>query len=175
MLRLRRGQENALEELYRRYSPQVYALLLRMLSSREEAEEILQDTFVQLYRKASQYSPERGGVTAFLFTIARNLALSRLRNRKARPQKVEGQDIHDPDQELGFWREDDPEARVVLQKALAQLEAGDRLLLEDAFYAGFSHAELAERHRMPLGTVKTRIRRAILKLRELLAQVSEEA
>ena len=176
MTRLAKGQEAALEELYRRYSGPVYALLLRMLSSREEAEEILQDSFVQLYREASRYAPERGGVTAFLFTIARNLALSRLRLRKARPQKVEDQDIHNPEQELGLWSEDDPTTRVVIQNALGKLESGDRLLLEEAFYWGFSHVELAERHQMPLGTVKTRVRRGLLKLRELLgSQVSEGA
>lgn len=175
MTRLAKGQEGALEELYRRYSGSVYALLLRILGSREEAEEILQDSFVQLYREARRYSPERGGVSAFLFTMARNLALSRLRLRRTRPQKVEDHDIHDPEQELGLWREDDPTSRVVIQNALRRLEAGDKLLLEEAFYWGFSHAELAERHNLPLGTVKTRLRRALLKLREFLTQVSEEA
>lgn len=68
MSRLAQGDEGALEELYRRYSPSLYALLLRMLQSREEAEEILQDSFVQLYREAARYQPERGAVVAFLFT-----------------------------------------------------------------------------------------------------------
>ncbi|GIW36988.1 MAG: putative RNA polymerase sigma E protein [Meiothermus sp.] len=174
---LAKGDERALEELYRRYSPSLYALLLRMLQSREEAEEILQDSFVQLYREAARYQPERGSVTAFLFTIGRNLALSRLRSRKARPQKLEDHDLHSPDQELGLWREDDPTDRILVRRALQRLEPSDRQLLEEAFFDGFSHSELAERHQLPLGTIKTRLRRALLKLRAYLGgpQVSEEA
>lgn len=166
--RMAKGDEKALEELYRRYSAPVFALLLRILQAREEAEEILQDTFVQLYREAARYNPERGGVTAFLFTIARSRALSRLRKRRARPQKVEDLDLHDPEQELGLWREDDPEGRILVGRALAKLEPTDRKLLEAAFYLGYSHTELSERFQMPLGTVKTRVRRALLKLREFL-------
>jgi len=177
MARLAKGDERALEELYRRYSPSLYALLLRMLQSHEEAEEILQDSFVQLYREAARYQPERGGVAAFLFTIGRNFALSRLRSRKARPQKLEGHDLHNPEQELGLWREDDPTDRILVRRALCRLEPTDRKLLEEAFFDGYSHSELAERHNLPLGTVKTRLRRALLKLRAYLGgkAVSEEA
>ncbi|GIW28379.1 MAG: RNA polymerase sigma factor [Meiothermus sp.] len=177
MSRLAKGDERALEELYRRYSPSLYALLLRMLQSPEEAEEILQDSFVQLYREAARYQPERGGVAAFLFTIGRNFALSRLRNRKARPPKIDDLDLHNPEQELGLWREDDPTDRILVRRALGRLEPTDRKLLEEAFFDGYSHSELAERHNLPLGTVKTRLRRALLKLREYLGgkAVSEEA
>ncbi|MCX8088809.1 MAG: sigma-70 family RNA polymerase sigma factor [Meiothermus ruber] len=177
MSRLAKGDERALEELYRRYSPSLYALLLRMLQSPEEAEEILQDSFVQLYREAARYQPERGGVAAFLFTIGRNFALSRLRNRKARPPKIDDLDLHNPEQELGLWREDDPTDRILVRQALGRLEPTDRKLLEEAFFDGYSHSELAERHNLPLGTVKTRLRRALLKLRAYLGgkAVSEEA
>lgn len=177
MSRLAKRDERALEELYRRYSPSLYALLLRMLQSPEEAEEILQDSFVQLYREAARYQPERGGVAAFLFAIGRNFALSRLRNRKARPPKIDDLDLHNPEQELGLWREDDPTDRILVRRALGRLEPTDRTLLEEAFFDGYSHSELAERHNLPLGTVKTRLRRALLKLREYLGgkAVSEEA
>ncbi|WP_299431282.1 sigma-70 family RNA polymerase sigma factor [uncultured Meiothermus sp.] len=177
MSRLAKGDERALAELYRRYSPSLYALLLRMLQSREEAEEILQDSFVQLYREAARYQLERGSVTAFLFTIGRHFALSRLRSRGARPQKVDDRDLHNPEQELGLWREDDPTDRILIRRALHRLEPTDRKLLEEAFFDGYSHSELAERHHLPLGTVKTRVRRALLKLREYLGgpQTTEEA
>lgn len=177
MSRLAKGDERALEELYRRYSPSLYAFLLRMLHSREEAEEVLQDSFVQLYREAARYQPERGGVVAFLFTIGRNFALSRLRKRNARPHKIEDLDLHDPEQELGIWRENDPTGRILVSQALGRLEPIERKLLEEAFFDGYSHGELAERHNLPLGTVKTRLRRALLKLREYLGgkAVSEEA
>lgn len=173
VLRASRGEASALEELYRRYAPQLNGLLLRMLGSREEAEEILQDTFVQLYREAGRYSPERGAVSTFVFTLGRNLALSRLRMRRARPQKDEERDLHDPEQEIGLWSEDDPTTRILVHRALECLEKDDRLLLEESFFWGYSHTELAERHHMPLGTIKTKVRRALLRLRAVLNDPSE--
>ena len=105
--RLALGEEAALEELYRDLAPQVFALLLRMLGSREEAEEILQDTFLRVYREASRYDPARGEAKAFVYAIARNLALSRLRRRKREPPKDLGLDPQDPagerEEALGFW------------------------------------------------------------------------
>ncbi|RIH88802.1 RNA polymerase sigma factor [Calidithermus roseus] len=162
------GEESALEELYRRYGGKVYALLLRMLGGREEAEEVLQDSFVQLYKEARRYDPQRGSVSTFVFTIARNLALSRLRARRVRPQKALEHDLHDPEQEMGLWHEHDPTDRVLVERALARLSPEDRRLLEESFYWGYSHSELSERHQMPLGTVKTKLRRALLQLREFL-------
>ena len=173
VLRLTRGEGAALEELYRRYAPQVNGLLLRMLGSREEAEEILQDTFVQVYREARRYSPERGAVSTFIFTLGRNLALSRLRMRRARPQKDEERDLHDPEQEIGLWSEDDPTTRILVHRALECLDKDDRMLLEESFFWGYSHTELAQRHHMPLGTIKTKVRRALLRLRTVLNDPNE--
>lgn len=166
--RIAGGSQAALEELYRRHAPRVFALLLRMLGSREEAEEVLQDSFFQLYKEARRYQKERGAVTTFLFTISRNLALSRLRARRARPQKDEGRDLHDPEQELGFTQNHDPEGRVMVRQALSRLSPEERLLLDEAFFMGYSHSDLAERHKMPLGTVKTKVRNALLRLHEFL-------
>jgi RNA polymerase sigma-70 factor (ECF subfamily) len=168
MQQVAQGEESALEELYRRHGGKVYALLLHMLGGREEAEEVLQDSFVQLYKEARRYDPQRGSVSTFLFTIARNLALSRLRARRVRPQKALEYDLHDPEQELGLWHEHDPTDRVLVERALARLSPEERRLLEESFYWGYSHSELSERHQMPLGTVKTKVRRALLRLREFL-------
>jgi RNA polymerase sigma-70 factor (ECF subfamily) len=167
--RTAQGDLQAFEELYRRYSGSVYALLLHILGIREEAEEILQDTFVKLHREAHRYQPERGSVATFLFVIARTLAFSRLRARQARPQKDEAWDVHDPTQELGLW-EEAPEERILIRLALQRLPQDERELLEAAFYRGYSHSELAKRFGLPLGTVKTKLRRALQQLRGFLEE-----
>lgn len=171
--RLALGEETALEELYRALAPRVFALLLRMLGSREEAEEVLQDTFLRLYRLASRYDPGRGEAKTFVYAIARNLALSRLRQRRRQPPKDLALDPQDPDGEreeaLGFY-EEGREERVLAARALESLPPEERALLERAFYEGLSHRELAEETGLPLGTVKAKIRRALLKLRQLLGE-----
>ncbi|WP_267461189.1 RNA polymerase sigma factor [Thermus thermophilus] len=145
-----------------------------MLGSREEAEEVLQDTFLRVYREASRYDPARGAAKAFVYTVARNLALSRLRRQRREPPKDLSLDPQDPEGEreeaLGFW-ERGQEERVLAARALESLSSEERVLLEEVFYKGLSHRELAERTGLPLGTVKARIRRALLKLRQLLGEV----
>lgn len=172
LLRLARGDEEALEVLYRALAPRIYSLLLRILESREEAEEVLQDTFLKLCREAWRYDPGRGDPTTFAYAIARNLALSRLRRRRRLPPRAD-LDPDDPEGDreaaLGF-QEGGHEDRVVAKQALESLSPEERRLLEEAFYLGLSHRELAQRHNLPLGTVKARIRRALLKLRERLGE-----
>ncbi|WP_052351689.1 RNA polymerase sigma factor, partial [Deinococcus pimensis] len=92
MLRLRARDEAALSELHGLLSGHVHALALRMLGSREEAEEVVQDTFVRIFERARQYRPELGSPRAFVYTVARHEALSRLRARSARPQRAAGTD-----------------------------------------------------------------------------------
>ena len=166
--RLRQRDDAALAELYRRLAPAAYALALRLLESREEAEEVLQDTFVRLHREAAGRRDDGVPVRAFVFVIARNLALSRLRARAARPQAAEGLDPHEPDFALSPSAAPDLTTRLVVTGALERLDPADRRLVEDAFFQGLTHAELAERDRLPLGTVKARLRRALLKMRGFL-------
>lgn len=165
--RLQRGDEEALAELYERLSRNVYALALQLLRSREEAEEVLQDTFLKLYRNPHGFQSDRGSARAFVYTVARNACLSRLRAKRARPLQAEEVDIHDPDAnfaatplKLGLSAE--------VQQALAQLEPLDRQLLDETFFSGYSHGEVAARLELPLGTVKSRVRRALLSLRQFL-------
>ncbi|AEB11813.1 RNA polymerase sigma factor [Marinithermus hydrothermalis] len=167
LVRTASGDQAALAELYRRMAPRVLALATRILGSREEAEEVLQDTFVKLYRDGHRYTPEKSSARTFVLTVARNLAISRLRARSARPTKAP-LDVHDPGFSHPAPEPPDLTTRVVVRRALEQLEADERRLLEEAFFMGYTHKELAQRHGLPLGTVKTRLRRALLKLRRYL-------
>jgi RNA polymerase sigma-70 factor (ECF subfamily) len=162
------GGEAALRELLSRHGPSVMSLGQRMLGNHEEAEEILQDTFLRLYRNAAGFRPGRASVRTYLFAIARNLAISRLRKRNARPRAAEGIDPHSVTFQAAVGIPDDPLPGILVRDALSHLDADERELLDGAFYLGFSHSELAERSGLPLGTVKSRVRRALLQLRRLL-------
>jgi RNA polymerase sigma-70 factor, ECF subfamily len=170
VIRLRARDESALAELYERLGNKVYTLALNMLHSHEEAEEVLQDAFLKLYQSANSF--EGGSARAFLYTIARNECLLRLRSRRSRPLKADDYDPHDPDMTLtndSFASQpNDTIMGVMLGQALEQLDTTDQELVKGAFFRGYSHAELSETSGLPLGTVKSRVRRALLALRSFL-------
>ncbi len=138
VVRLGQGDEEALDELYERLSGRVHTLALTLLKSREEAEEVVQDTFLALYRQASSYATPDRSPRAFIYTIARNQALSRLRRRKARPLKAEGWEVDDP--RTAFANPADPTTKLTttlyVERLLAQLDEEERQLLEEARYGG---------------------------------------
>lgn len=169
MTRLQAGDEAALQALYERLGGKVFALACRMLSSREDAEEVVQDAFVKFYQNAARFDGERGSVRAFLYGIARNEALMRLRARRSRPRKL-NLDLHAPGQPWVAAPSGDAVAGLSVQLALEQLEPADVELLKASFFRGYSHGELAEATGLPLGTVKSRLRRALLRLRDLLEE-----
>lgn len=168
--RLAGGSEDALRVLFDRHAGAVQALAARMLGAREEAEEVVQDTFLRLHRRAADFDPERAGLRTWLYAVARNLCLSRLRARRSRPRAAQAADPHDVAFQASVGAPDDPLPAIVVRDALATLDPAERALLLEAFYQGYSHAELAERHGLPLGTVKSRLRRALSKLRDLLEE-----
>ena len=162
------GHEGAAQALYRRYAPPVFTLALQMLNSREEAEEVLQDTFLKLYRKAPDYEAERASVKTFIYAIARSQALSNLRSRRRTPA-TSPYDVATA--EFAAPEQPDPLTGMMVRDALAQLSVQERTLLEASFYEGVSHEQLATRHGLPLGTLKSKLRRALLKLHTLLGDV----
>lgn len=168
MVRVGAGDVQALAELYERLAPHVFALALRMLGSREEAEEVLQDTFLSAFRNGDRYRPSRGSPRAFLYGVARNAALSRLRARAARPVRAGWADVHDPGAGFAAAGTGDELTRMWVDDALASIEADDAELVRMAFFGGHSHSDLAERTGLPLGTVKSRLRRAMMRLRTRL-------
>ncbi len=165
VIRLGRGDESALDELYTRLGGGVFALAFELLRSREETEEVVQDTFLTLCRKAHLYNTPERSPRAFVFTVARNKALSRLRRRKARPTKASGWDVHEPSVPF-VAPQSEQTTRLYAQDLLATLSGEERELVEGAFYKGYTHAELAELTGLPLGTLKSKLRRALLKLRD---------
>jgi len=160
--RLGAGDPRALEELYDALAPSLTAFALRLTGRREDAEEVVQDVFVRLCREAERFDPRLGSVRAWAYTMARNLATSRGRATAVRPAVA---DI-DPDGAVGgLDPTDHRDATVMVRVALTQLGPLDRLLVEGAYLDGWSHSELADRHALPLGTVKSRLRRALAQLR----------
>ena len=175
LTRLGNGDETALRGLYDALSRNVMALALQIVGRREDAEEVLQDTFVTVHRQAARFDASRGSVRAWVYTIARNEARMRLRARSSRPV-ADGADVHDPAFDHGTPSGAGAAVdRVLVERALEGLAPEDVRLLRDAFYAGFSHSELAEREGTPLGTMKSRLRRALLKARDALAPDPEGA
>lgn len=164
------GEEEALRALFQRHGGAINALAHRMLGDRQEAEEIVQDTFLRLHRNASSFDRRRAALRTYLFAMARNLCLSRLRARSSRPRKAVDADPHDAAFQAAVGTFDDPLPGIVVRGALARLEADERALLEAAFYQGYSHSQLAAMNGTPLGTVKSRLRRALAKLRAHLEE-----
>jgi len=159
-------------ELYDRHARPIYSLALRILGDATEAEDIVQEVFSQAWRQAARYSASRGAVAAWLMTLARSRAIDRLRAKRARPgdasdERVAGQlvDAGPPADSLVLSSEQVARVRA----ALDELPLLQRAAIELAYYEGLTHAEIADRLEQPLGTVKTRIRLAMLKLRDVLA------
>ncbi len=170
--RVAAGDRDALSELYDQTSPLVYGLALRILRNSADAEEVTLDVYTQIWRSAKTYDSRRGSVTAWMATLTRSRAIDRLRTRPQRDrqpelEQAERSRAQPPLPEAGWLMQQ----RLLVEAALAELPPEQRRLIELAYFAGFSHAELASRSGLPLGTVKTRIRLAMMKLRELLAPV----
>lgn len=160
--RLAAEDHEALGEFYDRFAGLVNALALRILRDASDAEDVVQEVFVQVWRQASRFDPARGTPEAWLCTMARTRALDRLRRRAARRE--------DPSEVApGLVEAPRNEETLAVRKALDGLSPDQRRALELAYYEGLTHSEIAQRLREPLGTIKTRIRTAMLKLRDVLA------
>jgi RNA polymerase sigma-70 factor (ECF subfamily) len=167
------GDEAALGVLYDRYAKAVFSLAARITRDQSTAEEITQEVFLRLWRNAATYSAARGRFASWLLSVTHHLAVDQLRRRQARPQAVASiddlvvQGLPDTraDVEEETWL---VERRELIQKAMAQLPPAQRQVIELAYFGGLTHVEIATRLGDPLGTVKTRMRLGVQKLRELL-------
>ncbi len=160
----------AFSQLYDRSSSLVFSLAMRMLKVRSDAEDLLQEVFVQVWRQASNYSEDRGSPEAWIINIARSRAIDKIRSIRR--------------MEKSFVLTDDPsraecsanvessaaesEVRLTMNSALANLPEAQRRVLELAYFDGLTQTEIAERLAEPLGTVKTRMRSGIQRLRDIL-------
>jgi RNA polymerase sigma-70 factor, ECF subfamily len=166
MRRLISGDEDAARALYGRFGRPVYGLGLRMLGSAGAAEELTQDVFLAAWRKGGRYDAARGRLSTWLMAIAHNLAVDRLRRESGRvPTAVDGLDEL---AEIGGGDEEEALlAREDLRRVLADLSVAERRLLNLAYLRGWTAREIAEADGIPLGTVKTRLRTALIKLRRI--------
>lgn len=162
--------ELAVGELYDRHHRLLFGLILRIVRDRSEAEEILQEVFVQVWTRAETYNVALGAPAAWLVRIARNRAIDRLRANGVRARTIEATPLPPP--------VESPEARAAMSeqqravaRALGALPAEQRELIEYAYFMGLTQSELAERFGLPLGTVKTRVRTGMMTLRRELQHV----
>lgn len=171
--RIRLGDESALEALYGRYAGLVYTLALRIVGDADLAREVVQDTFLRSWDGRETYDPERGRVPWWLMGIARNRAIDVLRSRSHRARMRERTALL---REIPATLPDDPAdtvaARRAVLAALRELSAGQRIAIELAYYGGLTQAEIADELGEPLGTIKSRTRDAMERMRRLLGTKS---
>jgi RNA polymerase sigma-70 factor (ECF subfamily) len=167
--RVAAGDEAALGHLYDRHSRLLFGLILRIVRDRGDAEEVLQEVFVQAWTRAQTYSPVLGSPAGWLIGIARHRAIDRRRHKIVRARTVE-QVAPPPQIETPEAAARLAETRDEVLRALALLAPEQRDLIETAYFEGLTQSELAARFNLPLGTVKTRIRAGLLALRDLLGR-----
>ncbi len=160
---IRSGDERAMTEIYERYSPTVYSVALRILGDTSAAEDILQDVFMQLWRNADVFNPERGSLPGWLAVITRNRAIDSLRKRRPEADITETVVSIEPDL---AGRVDWSRMLEKIRGTLEGMPAPQRHVLEMAFFDGLTHVEIAEKTGDPLGTIKTRIRAGLATLRK---------
>ena len=169
--RMARGDAESVAELYDRHGRLIYSLALRILRDQGDAEDIVQEVFSQAWRQASRYQASRGNVIAWLLNLTRSRAIDRLRSRRSRPESIADETLalDLPDQAAPVDEQLALSGRAErIRSAVGELSLMQRVAIELAFYEGLTHAEIAERLELPLGTVKTRIRQGLLKLKDRL-------
>lgn len=170
-LLLRTGQNDrqAFAELYRRTSSRLFGVCARMLSDRREAEEVLQEAYVSVWQRGNSFDPTRATAMTWLVALVRNKAIDRLRQHPsaAVDHEFEIESVADDDPTPASQAENTQEHRR-LEECLQQLESQQRRSIREAFFSGITYNELAERAKVPLGTMKSWIRRGLLQLRACL-------
>ncbi len=173
--RIQAGDQSGLAALYDSRASLIYSIVLNIVRSAEDAEEVTQAVFLRIWEKAQSFDPARGSVLVWIVTIARRLAIDRTRSKHHRSQKnmveLESGIGHETAQS-GFGKESEQlRLGILVERALKQLESLNsehREVIELAYYGGLSHSEIAEQIAKPLGTVKSRLRAAIAHLRDLM-------
>lgn len=173
LARVAKGDQQAFSQLYDQSNTLLYTMALRILGHRDEAAELLQEVYLEVWRKVARYDVGRGTPVAWLITLTRSRAIDRLRSRGVRAQVGESFDspsaAHVADNSPGpFESQADQEVRQLVTTALGSLPPAQQQAIELAYYEGLTHMEIAARLNQPLGTVKTRIKLGLSKLRESL-------
>lgn len=167
MTRISRGDTVAFGELYDRTSSHLFGLLISMVRERADAEDILQEAFMQVWRQADRYDPERATPLGWLVTIARSRAIDYFRRRGVAAQSELPESSVDPEM-LRVLEQSESSARA--RQALGRLPIEQRTAIELAFFAGLTYEQVAVSQGLPVGTAKTRIRAGLQRLRDLLQE-----
>jgi RNA polymerase sigma-70 factor, ECF subfamily len=172
--RIGQGDRRSFEELYDRFSGVLFSTAIRVLNNQAAAEDVLQDVFIQIWEKAPLYNSAIGKPLTWAVTLTRNKAIDRLRSTQRR---IRLQD--DVQRESAIFEQSDDrnsfdgvvsaEMSKLVREAIQKLSKDQRQVIELAFFSSMTHAEIAERLHEPLGTIKARIRRAMIKLREMIS------
>jgi RNA polymerase sigma-70 factor (ECF subfamily) len=165
-----RREGTAAGELYRRFAPRIYGLGIVMLGNPSQAEDLVQDTFVKVWRKADTYEAARGSLDTWVLLIARSLAIDLLRRRVLETRILAGHERHgEASEEAGPERvAETMDLAERAKRAMGALSPQQRAALELAYFSGKTSSEVAELEGIPVGTAKTRIRTALIRLREAL-------
>jgi RNA polymerase sigma-70 factor (ECF subfamily) len=173
--RMTAGDPEAFSRFYDRYAPLVYPLILRVVRDRSDAADVLQDVFWEVWQGASAFDPARGTPEAWMITRARTRAIDRVRavrRRSATFVAPVDEGLAPAPAEAGGDAAERAEDRGVIRTALERLPQPQREVIELAYYAGLTQTEIAERIRQPLGTVKTRIRLGLERLRDVVRRAT---
>jgi RNA polymerase sigma-70 factor (ECF subfamily) len=175
--RLAAGDRAALDRLYDRYAGPTYALLLRIVADRQLAEDLLQEVFLRVWQRAGSYQVERGRALTWVLSIAHNL--DEMRRQRRRPQEAEEREdasvtdvlaalpTAEPGPEQVVWEQ---HRRAQIIEAMGKLPEAQRILIELAYFEGYTQSQLAAQLGEPLGTIKTRLRLGVQKLRGILGE-----
>lgn len=165
-----RGDRAAFGSFYDRYAPLVFSFAMRLVQERSAAEDLLQEVFLQIWREAGNYSPERGTPEAWIITITRSRGIDKLRSIRRRDRSfvpMEGSTGNEYDGKVESSAAAS-DTKIMVNNALSQLSESQRRVLELAYFDGLTQSEIAERLKEPLGTVKTRMRAGLGRLREII-------
>lgn len=171
LVRIREQDERAIEALYERYSGPLYSLAYQVTGGDRFAQDVVQEVFVAVWKNAGRFDPARGSLSSWLFALARHKAIDLVRREANVRRHTADVDLEleeaadDVDQEA--WRR---VRRDAVRAAITELPEAQRVALEMAFFGGLTHVEVSEALGIPLGTAKTRIRTALLRLRDILGQ-----
>ncbi len=176
LVRIASGDEVAFGALYDRFSPGLYSFILKMVRDEKEAEDVLQEGFAHIWRRASTYDPARSSAFTWAVMILRNKAIDRLRVRQRIERTMEKATV-----EFSHFAEADEvsageaerrEDGALVRSALKEIPEEQKQAVELAFFGGLTHEQIAEKLGAPLGTIKARIRRGLLKLRDFLKEAA---
>ncbi|HET6528697.1 MAG TPA: sigma-70 family RNA polymerase sigma factor [Balneolaceae bacterium] len=175
MRQIKSRDESALEELYELYKRLLFGMIFSIVKKREEAEDVLQEVFVNIWNKADSFDENRGNVYSWIVTLARNKAIDHLRSKAYKTQQKASISIHEPLFTLKGDKADPLETTIfsdraeLVKKALNEIPESQKEVIKIAYFRGLTQSEIAEQLDIPLGTVKTRTRQGMIKLKSILA------